>query len=96
MTGMNALGFSRTGRNFPIHTASHLVLWELVKRGLGIGVTIDEVGDDEPLVVRVLPAEPPIAVPMFAVSHKEVHTSRRVRTVFDSIVKHLGPRTSSR
>src|SRR5262249_46333172 len=78
-------------KNFPIHTASHLVLWELVKTGLGVGVIIDEVGDAEPLVERVLPSMPPIPVPMWLVSHREVHTSRRVRVVFDVIAEHLAP-----
>jgi hypothetical protein len=32
------------------HTENHMVLWELTKQGLGIGVIIDEVGDAEPRV----------------------------------------------
>ena len=91
LVGMNALGFELTRRNFPIHTENHLVLWELVKQGLGIGVIIDEVGDAEPLVERVLPALPPIPVPTWVVAHREVQTSRRVRLVFDTLVRHLGP-----
>ena len=91
MNGMNALGFSLTRKNFPIYTENHMVLWELVKSGLGIGVIIEEVGDAEPLVRRVLPAMTPIPVPLWLVSHREVHTSRRVRTVFDLLLDHLGP-----
>jgi DNA-binding transcriptional LysR family regulator len=45
--GLNALGFDLTPRNFPIQVANHMVLWELVKSGLGIGAIIDEVGDAE-------------------------------------------------
>ena len=91
MNGMNALGFQLSTRNFPIHTENHMVLWELVKQGLGIGVIIDEVGDAEPLVQRVLPDMSPIPVPAWLVAHREVHTSRRVRVVFDLISEHLGP-----
>ena len=91
MNGMNALGFDLRPKNFPIRTENHLVLWELVKNGLGIGIIIDEVGDLEPLVERVLPSMAPIPVPMWLVAHREVHTSRRVRTVFDLIAEHLGP-----
>ncbi len=90
MNGLNAMGFSLTPKNFPIHTESHLVLWELVKNGLGIGVIIDEVGDAEPRVERVFPALAPIPVPMWLVAHREVHTSRRVRMVFDLLVEQLG------
>jgi DNA-binding transcriptional LysR family regulator len=89
LVGMQALGFPIEKRNLRIHTGNHLVLWELVKRGLGIGVIIDEVGDAEPLVQRVLPEHPPIPVPMWVVAHREVRTSRRVRIVFDAIVEEL-------
>ena len=91
MLGMNALGFDLGPKNFPLHTESHLVLWELVKSGLGVGVILEEVGDAEPMVERVLPSMDPIPVPMWLVSHREVHTSRRVRVVFDLIGEHLGP-----
>jgi DNA-binding transcriptional LysR family regulator len=91
MKGLNAMGFDLSMKNFPIHTENHMVLWELVKNGLGIGAIIDEVGDAEPLVERVLPTMPPIPVPAWLVSHREVHTSRRVRMVFDLIAEHLGP-----
>lgn len=89
--GLNALGFDLTPRNFPIQVANHMVLWELVKNGLGIGAIIDEVGDAEPLVERVLPSMAPIPVPAWLVSHREVHTSRRVRLVFDLLASRLGP-----
>ena len=89
--GLNAMGFELGPSNFPIFTESHLVLWELVKSGLGIGVILEEVGDAEPLVERALPAMPPIPVPMWLVSHRELVTSRRVRVVFDLILDHLGP-----
>lgn len=91
LTGLNALGFGLEPKNFPIHTENHLVLWELTKSGLGIGVIIEEVGDVEPRVVRVLPELAPIPVPAWLVAHREVHTSRRVRTVFDWIAQHLAP-----
>lgn len=67
-----------------------MVLWELVKSGLGIGASIDEVGDAEPRVERVLPGMAPIPVPAWLVSHREVHTSRRVRLVFDLLAEQLG------
>lgn len=89
--GLNAMGFDLTPRNFPIRVANHMVLWELVKSGLGIGAIIDEVGDAEPLVERVLPLMSPIPVPAWLVSHREVHTSRRVRLVFDLLASWLGP-----
>ena len=90
MNGLNALGFSLTPKNFPIQTENHMVLWELVKSGLGIGAVIDQVGDTEPLVQRAVPMAP-IAVPAWLVAHREVRTSRRVRMIFDLLREHLGP-----
>ena len=92
MHGLNALGFSLTPRNLALHTDNHMVLWQLVKNGLGIGAVIEEVGDAEPSVRRVLPSMPPIAVPAWLVCHREVHTSRRVRLVFDLLADFFAPR----
>ena len=83
LDGLNARGFTLTGRNFPILTASHLVHWALVKQGLGIGVMPLQVGDAEPSVVRVLPDMEPFEIPVWLVAHRELNTSRRVRLVFD-------------
>lgn len=90
MTGLNALGFSLTPKNFALHTDNHMVLWELLKSGLGVGAVIEEVGDAEPRVERALPAMAPIEVPLWLVAHREVHTSRRIRMVFDMLVEHFG------
>jgi DNA-binding transcriptional LysR family regulator len=92
MAGLNALGFDLGEENFPLHATAHMVLWELVKSGLGIGSVIEEVGDVEPLVERVLPRMAPIPVPLWLVAHREVHTSRRVRVVFDLLAEHFAPR----
>ena len=82
-------GFPLTLRNFPIITEQHLVLWELIKHGLGIGFMIEDVGDAEPLVERVLPNLDPFPVEIWLVAHRELKTSRRVRTVFDFLVSEL-------
>ena len=89
MTGLNALGLSLSPSNFPIVTSSHLVQWELAKQGAGICIMTEEIGDIEPRVARVLPSLPPIPVPMWLVSHRELRTSRRVRVVFDFLAKGL-------
>ncbi len=70
-------------------TASHLVHWELVKQGLGVGVMPIRTGDAEPLVRRALPAMAPIEVPVWLVAHRELKTSRRVRLVFDVLFDAL-------
>lgn len=86
---LNARGFSLTLRNFPVITEHHLVQWELVKHGLGIGFMTEEVGDAEARVERALPCLDPFPVEVWLVAHRELKTSRRVRTVFDFLVSEL-------
>lgn len=87
--GLNALGLSLTAANFPILTANHLVHWEMVKHGIGIGVVPISVGSVEPRVRQVLPDMPPLTFPMWLTTHREVNSSRRVRLVYDLLVQEL-------
>ena len=89
--GYAALGLSLTPAHFPIVTANHLVHWEMTCRGLGVGVIMEEIGDAEPRVVRALEALPPLPVPMWLISHRELRTSRRIRVVFDLLAEALTP-----
>lgn len=88
--GLNALGFNVEKRNFPVVCDNHVVQWQCVKQGLGIGVITKNIGDTEPLVRRVLPSLDPIIVPLWLVTHRELKTSKRVRTVFDMLAAELG------
>jgi DNA-binding transcriptional LysR family regulator len=90
--GLRALGAPVTRRNFPVVTDSHLVQWEFVKRGAGIGLVTEAVGDAEPAVRRVLPDAPPITFPIWLATHRDLRTSRRVRTVFDLLAAELSGR----
>ena len=89
LTSMNKLGFNLTSRNFPIICESLLVQWELVKQGAGIGLMSEAVGEHEPRVCRVLPDMDPITFPMWLVAHRELKTSKRVRTVYDFLAVEL-------
>jgi DNA-binding transcriptional LysR family regulator len=89
LKGLNTLGFGLSERNFPILIENYLVMWEYVKQGLGIGVQDGAIGDREPLVRRVLPDLEPLIFSMWLVTHREVHTSRRVRVVYDLLAQDL-------
>jgi DNA-binding transcriptional LysR family regulator len=88
--GLNALGLSLGPESFPLISHSHHVQWALVREGAGVGVMMAEVGDAEPGVQRALPELPAIPVPMWLVTHRDVHTSRRVRVVADLLAERLG------
>lgn len=86
---LNGAGMTLTRKNFPIITKSYLVHWELVKRGLGIGIMPQAIGDQEPTVVRACQSLAPFEFPIWLVSHRELRTSRRVRLVFDLLGEML-------
>ena len=87
--GLKALGITIEQHQFPIVTENHLVQWELCKQGVGICIMMEEIGDAEPRVRRVLPELPPLPIPIWLVCHRELHTSRRIRLVFDRIAEEL-------
>lgn len=87
--GFRALGIDLARSNFPIVSSNHLVQWELCKRGAGICVMMQEVGDAERSVRRVLSSLPAIPIPIWLVCHRELRTSRRIRLVFDRMAEDL-------
>ena len=89
LNGLNALGLSLSAGNFTVLCGSHLVQWELVRQGLGIGVMITVAGDADPLVRRAAPWLPAFECEVWIAAHREVNTSRRVRLVFDWLIEEL-------
>ncbi|MGY8863211.1 MAG: LysR substrate-binding domain-containing protein, partial [Pseudomonadales bacterium] len=51
---LNDLGLNLSKKNFTLISENYIVHWELVKKGLGIGVMPADIGDAEPLVQPVL------------------------------------------
>lgn len=90
LKGLNKMGLNLTEANFPILSENYLVMWEMVKQGIGIGIQDGNIGDAEPLVRRALPDFAPLIFPIWLVAHREVNTSRRVRVVFDLLAAELG------
>jgi DNA-binding transcriptional LysR family regulator len=86
---MNERGFSITEENLCVESQSHIVHWELVKQGLGIGIVPANIGDREPLVERVLRNAEPISFSIWLTSHRELRASKRIRFVFDSLANEL-------
>jgi len=86
---LNSLGLSLTKRNFKLTSTSGLVIAELVKQDLGITVMPKEFAVWFPDVECVLPELDPIPVSTWLVTHREIHTSRRIRLVFDLLAEAL-------
>lgn len=83
-------GYQLTPDSFPVRTTNHLVQWALCKQGVGACAMMEEVGDAEPGVVKILPdADPPMVFPTWLTCHRELKTSRRIRVVFDALAAAL-------
>ena len=89
LQALNQRGMTLTASNFPVVTENHIVHWELVKQGVGIGVMVQEVGDAEPLVVRALPGFEIYTGTLWLVAHRELKMNRRIKTVFDFLAAEL-------
>lgn len=87
--GLHALGYPFPDEAFAVRTDNHLVQWELAKRGVGMCMMMQEVGDAEPEVRRALPEHAGFEYPTWLTSHRELETSRRIRVVFDLLCERL-------
>ena len=86
---MQAIGVPVGRQNFRVSSANGIDAWELVRRGFGIGAMVEETAILAPEVECVLPGLPPIPVPIWLTTHRELRTSRRIRVVFDVLAEAL-------
>ncbi|KGD65025.1 LysR family transcriptional regulator [Alcanivorax nanhaiticus] len=89
INALGAHGIALQDHNFAARVDSHVVQWEMVKQGMGIGVMPVELASTEPLVRRVL-ADTLFRGDVWLVAHRELRTNLRVRTVFDFLANEVG------
>lgn len=82
-------GIPVTKDSFKITSETGAVSWDMVRQGLGIGVMSREIAARTPGIEMVLPDLAPIPIPMWLATHRELHTSRRIRLVFDMLVEEI-------
>lgn len=86
---LNPLGLALSRDNFRLGSKSGIVAWELAKSGLGIAVMSEEVAAMTPGIERVPVHMDPFVFPIWLTTHRELHTSRRIRLVFDLLADFL-------
>ncbi|MEL0437297.1 LysR family transcriptional regulator [Phycobacter sp. K97] len=86
---LRPLGITLTARNFRHSSHNGLVAWELVRKGFGLAPMADRVGTLTPEVERLFPGMEPIRFPVWLTTHRELHTSRKIRIVFDLLADML-------
>ncbi len=92
---LRGMGATFTPANFPIATPNHLVQWALCRAGVGLCFMMEQVGDADPAVERIPEVLPALPVQIWLTTHRAVHTSRRLRAVFDLLAEGLQPHTDS-
>lgn len=86
---MRDAGVPVEGRDFRLVSENSVVVWELVRRGLGVCAMLREIAARVPDVVEILPGLNPVEVPLWLVTHRELRTSRRIRVVYDILAEEL-------
>ena len=86
---LKPLGIHLSEDNFRLGSQNGIVAWEYAKQGFGIAPMSQVVGDATPGVERVLPGMEAITFPIWLTTHRELHTSRRIRLVFDLLAEFL-------
>ena len=86
---LTPLGLTLTHANFRLGSKSGIVAWEMAKSGLGVIVMSDEVAAITPGIERVPVDIDPFVFPIWLTTHRELHTSRRIRLVFDLLADFL-------
>lgn len=86
---LNDRGIPVRAENFLVSSDSNVVAWELVKSGYGIGMLPEVLGEAGRGIEKVFPGLALLEFPVWIVTHRELKTSRRIRVVFDLLVRGL-------
>jgi len=84
--GLAALGLVTTPRSYAFRSDNDLVQLAAVRAGVGVGVCQVALAGD---LVRVLPSVA-LHLDAWVVTHEDLRAVRRVRAVFDHLVKEIG------
>lgn len=89
---MQGFGVTLGRDSFPVSTTTGLAYWELGRAGLGVVAMLrafaNRAGAE---MVPLLPEVISIPVPHWLTTHAELHTSRRIRLVYDFLAEELPP-----
>ena len=85
-------GINASERDIRFSSANGTVAWEGVRKGLGYGLMAVDFIPFSPEVEAVLPEVIDVKFPIWLVTHRELHTSPRIRLVYDVLAKALAVR----
>lgn len=82
-------GIAVTRENFRVVSSNGAVIKAMMLRHLGISYVTRDLAALYPELEEVMPEIEPMVVPTWLVTHRELHTSRRIRLVFDHLASYL-------
>ncbi len=82
-------GLDIAEHQFKFRSDSGVVIWEMMRAGLGIAVVPSGLWPDSADVIPVFTDFEPVQFPVWLVTHRELKTSQRIRIVFDSLAAGL-------
>lgn len=87
---LQSQGVAVRAEQFVLTSDSGAVVWEHVKGGHGVSLLPEALCDAEPGVEKVLPSFRSVEFPVWLVAHRELHSSKKIRVVFDCLARGLG------
>jgi len=89
---LSAWGLTLRPEQFTTGATSGNACWELARKGFGFAPMSDDIARAFPDMVPLLTDDAPITFPIWLVTHRDLHTSRRIRLVFDLLADMLSER----
>ena len=86
---MKEFGLNLNRDQFQFNAPSGHVLYELVHQGLGVSILTKDIVSYSPSIEPILPELFFIPIPVWLVTHRELHTSKRIRVVYDILAEEL-------
>lgn len=89
IAAMSEYGIPLTTANLRSGSTSGITTWELMRKGFGIFPMSDHIAAQFDDAVRLLDGVTDLSFPVWLVTHRELHTSKRIRLVFDLLADML-------
>lgn len=74
---------------FSFRSDNHLVNWQALLSGVGIGVSIQWLAKKHPELIPVMTEQSVPSLPVWLTTHRELKSNKKIRTVFDLLAKAL-------
>ena len=94
--GMRAMGLEVSRDFFKFRSDDQVVCWQMVRAGFGIGFNHANIGDADPILVRIAANQMVGQMPVWLTAHPELRNTPRIRRVFDFMRDALSEITTRR